>query len=168
MELFTIKKFAGNVMRNKQGLLYAYYFQRISETMKKFIAGEIESPLADAPSAIAAISGCSLPAAAFRERANGDFPLDSLLITGIFEKNLTKAFRDVINLDFGPIDTKKGIPVLIVYRGGAVVRHLDFDISAEGFEDFYSTLKADHQEDQINEMVEAFRAFMLIKDKSGL
>ena len=155
-------------MRNKQGLLYAYYFQRISETMKKFIAGEIESPLADAPSAIAAISGCSLPAAAFQERANGDFPLDSLLITGIFEKNLTKAFTDVINLDFGPIDTKKGIPVLIVYRGGAVVRHLDFDISAEGFEDFYSTLKADHQEDQINEMVEAFRAFMLIKDKSGL
>lgn len=168
MELLTLKKFAGNVMRNKQGLLYAYYFQRISETMKKFIAGEIKNPLTDAPSAIVAISGCSLPAAAFRERANGDFPMDSLLITGIFEKDLTKAFSDVINLDFGPIDEKKGIPVLIVYRGGAVVRHLDFDISAEGFEDFYSALKVDHQEDQINEMVESFRAFMLIKDKSSL
>ena len=35
-------------------------------------------------------------------------------------------------------------------------------------EDFYSALKVDHQEDQINEMVEAFRAFMLIKDKSSL
>ena len=93
--------------------------------------------------------------------------MDSLLITGIFEKDLTKAFSDVINLDFGPIDEQKGIPVLIVYRGGAAVRHLDFDISAEGFEDFYSALKVDHQEDQINEMVESFRAFMLIKDSKG-
>ena len=44
---------------------------------------------------------------------------------------------------------------------------LDFDISNEGFEDFYSTLKAEHQEDQINEIVESFRAFMAIKDKQG-
>jgi len=167
MELLTLKKFAGNVMRNKQGLLYAYYFQRVSETMKKYLAGEITTPLSDAPTAIVAISGCSLPAAVFRERANGDFPMESLLIAGIFEKDLNKAFSDVINLDFGPVDEKKGIPVLIVYRGGAAVRHLDFDISQEGFEDFYNRLKEDNQEDQINEIVESFRAFMLIKDKQG-
>ena len=73
----------------------------------------------------------------------------------------------MVNLDFGPVDEKKGIPVLIVYRGGAAVRHLDFDISQEGFEDFYNTLKEDNQEEQINEIVESFRAFMLIKDKQG-
>lgn len=167
MELLSLKKFAGNVMRNKQGLLYAYYFQKVSDTMKKYLAGEIATPLEDAPTAIAAISGCSLPAAVFRERTSGEFPLESLLITGIFGKDLTKAFTDVINLDFGAIDDKRGIPVLIVYRGGAAVRHLDFDISNEGFEDFYSTLKAEHQEDQINEIVESFRAFMAIKDKQG-
>jgi hypothetical protein len=167
MELLTLKKFAGNVMRNKQGVLYSYYFKRISETMAKFISGEITTPLAEAPTAIAAISGCSLPAAAFRERANGDFPLESLLITGVYGEDLQKAFKDIINLDFGPVDTAKGIPVLVVYRGGAAVRHLDFDISNEGFEDFYSTLRVDNQEEQINQMVESFRAFMEIKDKAS-
>jgi hypothetical protein len=167
MELLSLKKFAGNVMRNKQGVLYSYYFKRISETMSKFISGEITTPLQDAPTAIAAISGCSLPAAAFRERANGVFPMESLLISGVYGEDLQKAFRDIINLDFGPVDTHKGIPVLIVYRGGAAVRHLDFDISNEGFESFYDSLKTDHQEEQINEMVESFRAFMAIRDKAS-
>lgn len=167
MELLSLKKFAGNVMRNKQGLLYAYYFKKIQETMKKFIAGEIAKPLDEAPTAIAAISGCSIPAAVFRERNDAEFPLDSLLVTGIYGKDLTKAFTDVINLDFGPIDDRKGIPVLIVYRGGAAVRHLDFDISNEGFESFYNILLEDKQEENINELIANFREFMKIKDSQG-
>lgn len=168
MELLSLKKFAGNVMRHKQGLLYAYYFKKIQETMKKFIAGEIAKPLEYAPTAIAAISGCSIPAAVFRERNDAPFPLDSLLVTGIYGADLQKAFTDVINLDFGPIDDRKGIPVLIVYRGGAAVRHLDFDISNESFEDFYNCLLEDKNAENINEMVDSFREFMKIKDNKSI
>jgi len=158
----NIKTYAQWLFKSQLADIYSYLFRTITTTMYAAKDDPTIDPMKDGPSALVIISGDSLPAAAYRERANGDFPRDSYLICAIYGKNIHKGFQDVLHLDYESIDETKGWPILICWHGTAVIEYLDFQITPKTFEKFCSKLGNDEQQ---KKALIAVRDFMRLKNR---
>lgn len=154
----TIIKYCKWLMKTQESYIYSYLFRTISTCMDSVKKDSSLDPMKNGPSALVLISGDSLPAAAYRERANGEFPKDSFLLCCIYGRNIHKGFSDVIKLDYEPINEKAGWPMLVCWRGTAIIRYLDFQITPKAFDDFCESLGKDK-----DKVLRDVRDFMRIK-----
>lgn len=155
------------ILKHQAADIYAYLFKTISTTMKSAAADSSIDPIKNGPSALVVISGDSLPAAAFRERANGEFPRDSYLICAIYGQKVHKGFSDFLRQDFEEVDDTAGWPILICWRGGAVVRYLDFQVYPAVFKCFFEKLIKDMGgEEQATQVLRDVRDYMRLRAKT--
>ena len=154
------------ILNSQAADIYAYLFKTISTTMKSAAADSSIDPIKNGPSALVVISGDSLPAAAFRERANGEFPRDSYLMCAVYGQNIHQGFADFLRQDFEEVDDTAGWPILICWRGGAVVRYLDFQVYPKAFKSFFEKLIKDAgSEDGATQILRDVRDYMRLKWK---
>lgn len=155
------------ILKHQAADIYAYLFKTISTTMKSAVADSSIDPIKNGPSALVVISGDSLPAAAFRERANGEFPRDSYLICAIYGQKVHKGFSDFLRQDFEEVDDTAGWPILICWRGGAVVRYLDFQVYPAVFKCFFEKLIKDMGgEEPATQVLRDVRDYMRLRAKT--
>lgn len=150
------------LLKSQLADIYSYLFKTITTTMYAAKDDPSIDPLKDGPSALVIISGDSLPAAAYRERSDGEFPRDSYLIFSIYGRNIHKGFQEVLKLDFENIDETKGWPILVCWHGSAVIEYLDFQITPITFKKFCQKLGT---EDQQQKALIAVRDYMRLKNR---
>jgi len=154
------------ILNSQAADIYAYLFKTISTTMKSAANDSSIDPINNGPSALVVISGDSLPAAAFRERANGEFPRDSYLMCAVYGQKIHQGFADFLRQDFDEVDETAGWPILICWRGGAVVRYLDFQVYPKVFKSFFQKLiKETGSEEGATQILRDVRDYMMLKWK---
>lgn len=112
------------------------------------------------------VSGDSLLAAKYRELCDCSFERKESVLVGIEKENIKEIYYKLSNKKIKNLKRKLGVPVLFLYKGDHLLRHLDFDINSNLADLITNDLEKAVGLERLEKVINSFKEYnLLLKEK---
>lgn len=159
----SIEEYADTILNTLSGDLYISYMAHIDKAMDEYkksgsLKGAIEGFLV--------VSGDSLLAAKYRELCDCSFERKESVLVGIEKENIKEIYYKLSNKKITNLKRKLGVPVLFLYKGDHLLRHLDFDINSNLADLITNDLEKAVGLEKLEKVINSFKEYnLLLKEK---
>jgi hypothetical protein len=159
----NIEDYSSRILEQLSSSVYCAYIAHVDKAMDEYklsgvLKGELEGFLI--------VSGDSLLAAKYRELCDKQFAREEAVLIGIEKENIKEMYLKLTNNKVKSRKQNLGIPILFLYKGDHLLKHLDFSItdrmSDQIVDDLYKSI-GDLK--LVTKMVSSFREYNQMKGR---
>jgi|Laugrefa1bdmlbdn_1035148.scaffolds.fasta_scaffold00600_9 hypothetical protein len=159
----SIEEYANTILNTLSGDLYISYMAHIDKAMDEY---KKSGTLKGALEGFLVVSGDSLLAAKYRELCNSSFERKESVLVGIEKQNIKELYYKLSNKKIKNLKRKLGVPVLFLYKGDHLLRHLNFDINTKLADIITENLEKAVGIENLEKVIKSFKEYnLLLKEK---
>lgn len=159
----NIEEYSAKVLEQLTSNVYCTYIAHIDKAMDEY---KISGVLQGALEGFLVVSGDSLLAAKYRELCDTQFHREEAILIGIEKEKIKEMYATLTNNKLKNRKKDLGIPILFLYKGDHLLKHLDFKVDDQMAEQITDELYRNIKDaNLVKKMVFSFKEFNRLKGR---